>query len=230
MANDPLKAQLDAQAAQIAQLQRQVQVQTRAPAPAPAAQVTPPAAAAAPAAQPQYQQVDQATAILNHLVGEASKKVVSDLGARDGAQSKIKMRMERLLKDYPALGDDDSALVTKAREYYARIQQENPGLDEATRYEVAVQTAAAYLGARPVTAPAVDLANSDWTMPTGKNNPSLPRKQTKSRLTPAIIQNARLMGINVDPNSAEGKKNLEELSEYSARFNADQDESQYRYQ
>jgi 3-oxoacyl-ACP reductase-like protein len=226
MANDPVKAQLDAQAAQIAQLQRQVQTQAR-----PAAPAAPAPAAAAPAAPaaPQYQGADQATAILNHLVGQASQKVVQDLNARDGAQAKIKTRMERLLKDYPALSDDDSPLVTKAREVYARVAAENPGLDEATRYEVSVREAAAYYGARPVTAPAVDMVNGDWTMPTGVNH-ALARKQTKSRLTPQIIANAKLMGINVDPNNAEGKKNLEELSEYSARFNADQDESQFRYQ
>jgi hypothetical protein len=37
------------------------------------------------------------------------------------------------------------------------------------------------------------------------------------------------MGINVDPKTKEGQANLAELSEYSHRFNADQDESQFRY-
>lgn len=184
-----------------------------------------------PPQQQQYQQVDpnQAMfeAIANHAANVAAHKVEQNLSATSDVRNKIEARMKRLVAEYPALQQDDSQLVIKARETYARIAAENPGLDEATRYELAVREAATRIGAVPVNAPVEDF-NGDFVMPTGRN-PAQATRSTKSRLTKNILANAQLMGINVDPNSVEGKKNLAELSEYSARFNADQDESQYRY-
>lgn len=135
-------------------------------------------------------------------------------------------RMDRLVTDYPALTDENSTLVQRARMIYQRVSGENPGLDEATKYELSVREAASALGARPVTLPAEE--DAGWTMGQ-QHNPSLPSKQTRSRLTPAIITNAKLFGLDVDPKSRVGQANLKELSEYSARFNADRDESHVKY-
>lgn len=181
---------------------------------------------------PQYQQVDPNIAMLNAITNAAAQRatqqVQQNLNANSDVTDKVKKRMQRLVGDYPALAQEDSDLVVRSREIYARIAHENPGLDEATRYELAVREAASLVGARPVNAPVEDFATGDFVMPAGRN-PALPTRATKSRLTDKIIANARLMGINVDPQTKEGKQNLAELSEYSARFNADVDESQYRY-
>lgn len=181
--------------------------------------------------QGQYQNVDpnqiMLQAITTHAANVATQQVQQNLAANSDVESKIKARMQRLASDYPALTQDDSPLVIKSREVYQRIAHENPALDEATRYELAVREAASYIGAIPVNAP-VDVFASDYVMPAGRN-PAMATKSNKSRLTPNIVKNAMAMGINVDANTPEGKKNLAELSEYSARFNADQDESQYRY-
>lgn len=182
--------------------------------------------------QPQYQQVDPNLAVLQHLTAQAAnaatQQVQKNLNASNDIEAKIKARMQRLVGDYPALTQEDSDLVIQSRAIYTRISAENPALDEATKYELAVREAASLIGARPVNAPIDAYAAQDFVVPAGRN-PSLPTRTTKSRLTPNIIANAKLMGINVDPNSVEGKKNLAELSDYSARFNADQDESQFRY-
>jgi hypothetical protein len=181
--------------------------------------------------QQQYQVADPNVMLMQAITAQAAKqaadKVTADQAAITQRQTSVKTRMERLLSDYPALKQEDSPLVARARDSYARIKQENPGLDEATRYELAVREAAGIVGARPLSAP---LDTQDWTMPVNSaSNPAVGKQNTKSRLTPEIVANARLMGINVDANTVDGKKNLAELSEYSARFNADVDESQYRY-
>ena len=142
----------------------------------------------------------------------------------------VKKRMNRLVEQFPALQDESSRLVQKAREEYQRIAVENPTLDEATRYELSVQSAASMIGARPVNAP-VDLSNEDFVMPS-QNNPAISRgskRGGKSRLTSNILANAKIMGINIDPNTPEGKRNLEELEESTVRFNADADETMYKY-
>lgn len=181
---------------------------------------------------PQYQQADPNALILQAITNQAAniatQKVQQNLTATGDVESKIKGRMQRLVADYPALQDEGSELVVKSREIYARIAHENPSLDEATRYELAAREAASILGARPVNAPVEDYAASDYVMPVGRN-PAVSTRSNKSRLTPNIIANARLMGINVDPSTPDGKKNLAELSEYSGRFNADADETMYRY-
>lgn len=167
-------------------------------------------------------------AIVQHAATRAAQTVQQNQQDNSGVEASVKKRMERLVEDYPALRQEDSDLVTKSRQIYSRITQENPGLDDATKYELAVREAASVLGARPISAPVEDYATGDFVMPVSRN-PARPTRSTKSRLTPEIIANARLMGINVDPNNAEGKKNLAELSEYSSRFNADVNEDQFKY-
>lgn len=185
--------------------------------------------------QQQYQQVDPNQLILQAITNQATQAataaVQQNLSASAQLEDRVKNRMKRLVDDYPALRQEDSQLVIRSRDAYARIANENPGLDEATRYELAVREAASSLGARPLNAPVEDYAAQDFVMPVGSHNPSLPSRGVsgKNRLTPNIIANAKLMGIPVDPATPEGKKNLAELNEYSARFNADQDETQYRY-
>lgn len=187
-----------------------------------------------PPQQPQYNQVDPNKLLLDQITANAanlaSQHVINNVSAHQTAEKAVKSRMDRLIADYPAVQQEDSALVIKARDIYQRINTENPNLDPATKYELAIREAASAIGARPVTAP-VDITNEDFTMSsnTGYNPARGNTKSGKSRLTQKIIQNAMALGINVDAKTPEGKKNLVELDEYSGRFNADADESHFRY-
>ena len=184
--------------------------------------------------QPQYNQVDPNQILLDQITANAanmaSQHVINNVSAHQIAEKAVKSRMDRLIADYPAIQQEDSALVIKARDIYQRINTENPSLDPATKYELAIREAASALGARPVTTP-VGGEFDDFTMsPNTGYNPSRGNaKSGKSRLTQKIIQNAMALGINVDAKTPEGKKNLAELDEYSGRFNADADENHFRY-
>lgn len=178
---------------------------------------------------PQPPQVDPNQLIMKGITDkaaqDAARMVYNHQQATNNYTENVRERMDRLVGDYPALTDEGSDLVNKARGIYQRVTKENPNLDEATKYELSVREAASTLGARPMSNPPED---AGWTMG-NQNNPSLPSRTSKSRLTPHIIQNAQAFGINVDPKTPEGKKNLAELSDYSARFNADRDETHVKY-
>lgn len=220
-----LKAQLDANSAAIARMQRQVQAPAQ-PDPYQEEEVYDAPPNGDPYGQPN---IDQDQLIMQAIAQKATQDAVKQITQNESLtkdyQKRVKGRMARLVEDFPALSEEGSELVSKSRQVYARIARENPTLDQATRYELAVREAAAAIGARPTSTPPED---ADWTMGPGAN-PALPSKTSRSRLTPYIVANARLMGINVDPKTADGKRNLKELSEYSARFNADVDESSSRY-
>jgi len=240
-----LKAQQEANSAAIARMQMMMQAQNARHAVQedddddgdqvpPAAQGYPPQQQQVPQQQPQYQQVDPnqlvLQAITNQAAQNATRQVQQNLTATADVESKIKARMSQLVANYPALTDENSALVVKSREIYARVAHENPGLDEATRYELAVERAAAQIGARPVNAPIEDIAAADFVMPVGRNPAIATRSGSgKNFLTDKIIANAKMHNINVDPSTPEGKKNLAELNAYSERFKANTDEDQYRY-
>lgn len=185
-------------------------------------------------APPQYNQVDPNQVLLDQITANAANQAyqhtINNISAHQTAEKAVKSRMDRLIADYPAVQQEDSALVIKARDVYQRINSENPSLDPATKYELAIREAASALGARPVTS-GVDITTEDFTMSSNSGyNPARGNpKSGKSRLTQKIIQNAMALGINVDAKTPEGKKNLAELDEYSGRFNADADESHFRY-
>lgn len=165
-------------------------------------------------------------AITNQAAAQATQAVRHQQAAAQAVNQNVTNRMKRLVTDFPSLSDEGSDLTQKARQIYSRVSHENPSLDQATRYELAVREAAAAIGARPLSTPPEAMA--DWTMGS-THNPAALSKSTRSRLTPEIIMNAKLMNINVDPKTKQGQQNLRELSEYSARFNADVDESHYKY-
>jgi len=231
MPNDRLKAQLDANSAAIARLQMQNQ---RAQAQNMQYDDYDPYYYDEPAPiynhDSDYGDVDPNKLILQAITSQATKEAVKNvkrhIRTEESEKAGITNRMKRLVKDFPALTDESSELVGRARRVYQRIANENPGLDESTRYELAVREAASAIGARPLTGSALD--NVDWVM-SSQHNPAISTKPSKSRLTPAILANAKLMKINIDPKTTEGKRNLRELSEYSARFNADVDESHVKY-
>lgn len=183
--------------------------------------------------QPQYQAEDPNKVMLNTIINEAGNRAANQaadmLARQTNARTTIESQMKDLVSKYPSLKQDDSPLVQKAREIYGRVKQENATLPEHVIYRMAVNEAATYIGARPTDAPIDDLL-SDFTQGADRN-PALPKKSGGSlkRLTSPILQNAQLMGINIDKNTPEGKKNLEELAYYTARFNADKDESEFGY-
>jgi hypothetical protein len=221
-----LRAQQEAQAAQLHRMQMQMQAQS-------ARHEEPDEVYEEVYEEPQYQQVNPNDAMIQSIAQQAAQQaayhVQQNIQANQDVENKVKTRMQRLVADYPAIQDEDSPLTVRARDAYTRITAENPTLDEATKYELAVREAASVLGARPLNAPVEDMAAADYLMPSGRNPAISQSRSQKSRLTQNVVKNAMAMGINVDPNSAEGKKNLAELNEYSARFNADQDESAFRY-
>lgn len=229
-----LKAQLDANTAALAKLQMQQQYQQRSQQAYEDQYGGPEQFAGEPYAPEQqgYGGADPNALLMQAITEEAAKRASAAVShsatLAEHQKQGVKTRMERLVRDFPALAEEGSALVTKSREVYGRIAKENPGLDEATRYELAVREAASVIGARPTTiSPEDDVA---WTMGSGTTNPALPSKSGgKSRLNSNIIKNAAMLGINVDPKTKEGQQNLKELSEYSGRFNADQDESHFKY-
>ncbi len=166
--------------------------------------------------------------IAQHAANLAADHVTKRMQNYGEVEAAVKKRMNRLVEEYPALQDEHSHFVKVAREEYQRIAAENPSLDEATRYELSVKSAASALGAKPVNAPIDPF--SDFVMPANSNPARLTRTgKGKSRLTQPILQNAMAMGINIDPNTDDGKKNLAELEESTIRFNADADESMYKY-
>lgn len=222
-----MQRQLESQAIQIERLKRGQQTQQARREPEQEFFRAPPEQETFVPPEKEYNEVTPEQ-IAMHAANIAAEKVTKHIQNYGELEAGVKKRMNRLIEEYPALTDETSQLVAKAREEYQRIAQENPTLDEATRYELSVKSAASAIGARPVNAPFDP--NQDFVMPSG-HNPALPKggKKGKSRLTTNILQNARIMGINVDPNTKEGQANLAELEESTIRFNADADESMYKY-
>ncbi len=177
----------------------------------------------------QYQQVDPNAAIVNHIITQAGQHAANQVANQTITHSQIQARMGTLMDKYPALRQDDHPLTIRSRDEYAQIQRANPQLDQATAYELAAANAASFLGLRPHNQSMEEYMQYDYTMGA---NPSLsagPTKKGKMRLTKPIVQFADIMGIPVDSRTPEGKKNLAELNEYTERFKADRDESEYRY-
>lgn len=226
-----VKAQMDANTAAIARMNMQQQHRQ--------AQQTPPAYdgydAGAYEPPPQYapdgygDQVDPNQLILQAITTQAAKQAASAVAQTtamaSATEKNITAQMQKLVVEFPALAEEGSELVIKSRQIYTRVASENPGLPVHTLYNLAVREAATAIGARPANTPPEDM---DWTMGT-RHNPALASKTSRSRLTPQIIANAQLMGIDVDPKTKNGQKNLKELSEYSARFNADVNEEHVKY-
>ena len=181
-----------------------------------------------PPEEKQYNQVDQQQLLIEQLTRTVTERVGANLQAHNTIAKTIDNRMQRLVDEFPAIQEDDSPLTVASRDEYARITRENPTLNEADKYELAVKSAAVRIGARPVNQQFDP--NQDFTLsPQGGFNPAKKRKASGNRLTNNIVQNAMALGIPVDPKTPEGKRNLEELNEYAARFNADVDESHLRF-
>ncbi len=176
----------------------------------------------------QYNQVDQQQILIDQLTRQVTERVATNLQAHQNVSAGIDNRMKRLVDEFPAIQEDDSPLTVASRDEYARITRENPTLDEANKYELAVKSAAVRIGARPVNQQFDP--NQDFTLSTGGNhNPAKRRSVSGNRLTQQILQNAMAMGIDVDAKTPVGKRNLEELNEYAARFNADVNEDHLRF-
>lgn len=178
--------------------------------------------------EPQYNQVDQQQMLIDQLTRQVTEKVAVNLQAHQNVSNGIENRMKRLVDEFPAIQEDDSPLTVASRDEYARISRENPTLDEANKYELAVKSAAVRIGARPINQQFDP--NQDFTLSAGGNhNPAKRRSASGNRLTTQIVQNAMALGIDVDAKTPAGKRNLEELNEYAARFNADVNEDHLRF-
>ncbi len=178
---------------------------------------------------PQYQQVDPNGQLVQHIIQQAGQHAANQVANQTVGQSAIKARMEGLMEKYPAMRQDDHPLTIRARDEFARIQKINPNLDQATAYELAAADAASFLGIRPHNQSIEEYMKYDYTMGSNSSLSAAPKKTRGSRLTKPILQFADAVNINVDARTPEGKKNLEELAEYTERFKADRDESEFKY-
>lgn len=186
--------------------------------------------------EPEYNMVDQQQAMIEAITNRVTQQVTNNVQAHQNAIKGVDNRMERLIKKYPGIQDDDHPITKQARDEYARISRENPGListDKGAAYELAVETAAATLGVRPANQEYNPM--QDYTLSAGGSQ-NLQRRTSKSGnfLTPKILANFEVFAKNhpdfsIDPSTPQGKKNLEELNEYSERFRANQDESHLKY-
>lgn len=227
-----LRAQQEAQAMQLQRMQMQQQRQQYQPQPDDYQEVVEPVQN-----QPQYSAVDDQQAMIEAITQKITNQVTQNVTAFQNASKQVDNRMQRLIEKYPAIQEDDSPLTKVARDEYARISRENPGLlstDKGAAYELAVETAAARLGARPVNQEYNPM--QDYTLSAqGTSNLAARRSSSgKNFLTPKILANFEAFAKNhpdfsLDPSTPKGKKNLEELNEYSERFRANQDESHLKY-
>lgn len=188
--------------------------------------------------QSEYNAADDQEAMIEALTQRITQKVTENVSAYQNAVKGVDTRMERLINKYPAIQEDDSPLTKVARDEYARISRENPGLittDKGAAYELAVETAAARLGARPMNSEYNPM--QDYTLSAGPmNNPARGSNSSKSMkfLTPKILANFEAFAkdhpdFNMDPSTPQGKKNLEELNQYSERYKANVDEDHLKY-
>lgn len=227
-----LRAQQEAQAMRIQKMEMEKQRQQYQSAPP---EYEPPQNQYYEEEPPQYNQVDQQQILIDQLTSRITNNVLSTVQAHQGVQKTVDDRMQRLMDKYPAIREDDSVLTKVARDEVARISRENPSLsnDKATLYELAVETAAAKLGARPVNMQFDP--NQDYTVSSSGVNPAQPsRKSGHNYLTPKILANFEVLAknhpdFNLDPKTPQGQKNLAELNEYSERFRANVDESHLRF-
>jgi hypothetical protein len=186
--------------------------------------------------EPQYNTVDEQNAMIEAITQRVTQQVTNNVQAHQNAVKGVDNRMERLIKKYPGIQDDDHPITKQARDEYQRISKENPGListDKGAAYELAVETAASTLGIRPANQEYNPM--QDYTL-SANGNQNLSRRTSKSGnfLTPKILANFEVLAknhpdFNMDPSTPQGKKNLEELNEYSERYRANVDESHIRY-
>lgn len=179
--------------------------------------------------QPQYQQVDPNGALVQQIINQAGQHAANQIANQGVAESQVKSRMGALMEKYPALRQDDHALTVRARDEYTILQRTNPSLDQATAYELAAANAASFLGIRPHNQSMDDYMQYDYTMGARSSLSAAPTRKGKNRLTKEIVTFADFLGIDIDSRGQNGKKNLEELNEYTERFKADRDESEFRY-
>lgn len=231
--NDPketqrLRMQVDANNLAIQRMQRQMQAQGAKPVPRVPDEEEVPDLTQERQAAPQYQQVDPNQAIVNHIINQAGQHAANQVAHQTLSQSQIQARMGTLMEKYPALRQDDHPLTVRSRDEYTQVTKLNPQLDQATAYELATANAASFLGIRPHNQTMEEYMQYDYTMG-GSSLSAAPQRKAKSRLTKPIVQFADILGIPVDNRTAEGKKNLAELNEYTERFKADRDESEFKY-
>ena len=230
-----IKANQEAQAMELQRLKRQQQVQNynnQPYVPQPDPQYT----HHETVVTDEYNQVDEQNAMIEAITQRVTQNVTQNVNAYQNAVKGVDNRMERLIKKYPGIQDDDHPITKQARDEYARISKENPGLissDKGAAYELAVETAAATLGVRPANQEYNPM--QDYTLSAGGNQ-NLQKRTSRSGnfLTPKILANFEVFAKNhpdfsIDPSTPQGKKNLEELNEYSERFRANQDESHLKY-
>lgn len=184
----------------------------------------------------EYNVVEDQQALIDSITNRVTQQVTQNVNAYQNAVKGVDNRMERLIKKYPGIQDDEHPVTKQARDEYARISRENPGLinaDKGAAYELAVETAAATLGIRPANQEYNPM--QDYTLSAqNSSNLNRPRKSGMNFLTPKILANFEMLAkshpdFNMDPSTPQGKKNLEELNEYSERFKANADEDHVKW-
>ncbi len=183
----------------------------------------------------EYNRVNNQDMLIDQLTQRITQQVTQNVANYQNVSKMADDRMQRLIDKYPAISQDDSVLTKAARDEVARISRENPSLtnDKATLFELAVETAASRIGARPVNTQYDP--HQDFTLSAQGYNPAQKTKSSGHNfLTPKIMANYEVLAkshpdFNMDPSTPQGQKNLKELNEYSERFRANVDESHLRF-
>ncbi len=178
---------------------------------------------------PQYAPVDPNGALVHHIINAASQHAAQALANNGVTEAAVKARMGELMDQYPALRQDDHPLTIRARDEMGIITKKNPGLDQATAYELATAKAAAFLRVAPANQSLDDYMQYDYTMGATPISASPQRGEKNTYLTKEIVYFADLVGVPVDSRTPEGKKALAFLNEASKRYKANVDQSEFKY-
>jgi hypothetical protein len=178
---------------------------------------------------PQYNPVDPNGALVQHIIQAASQHAANTLANNGVGEAQVRARMGELMDQYPALRQDDHPLTIRARDEMGVILKKNPALDQATAYELATAKAAAFLRVAPANQSLDEYMQYDYTMGVNPGFSAAPTRGEKNDyLTKEIIYFADLVGVPVDSRTPEGKAALKKLNEYSKRFKAHIDQSEYK--
>lgn len=179
------------------------------------------------AGQQQADPTQLVNAIKEAVKQELRPELEESLTQHSDTKAQVEGRMQRLVSDYPDIRQEGSTLTNEARSVYQRIKGENPGLDEATVYELSVREAASNLGVMPVSRRQTQQSTTEsFTVPSRDGSGKVTgSKRMKSRLTPEIIMAAQALGIDTDD-----PKIRAELNDYTIRFDADRDERRIKYE
>lgn len=154
-----------------------------------------------------YDDPEKAIAIIEQRTEERIRK---SLNEDKQAQYKTTEVLNKLVSEFPELGDTNTDLYKKAIEIYNSMDAEDKTSPSA--YKSAVYAAAVDVGVKPKSKRTSD-DSQDFTLGSGGTGSSKSAKKS-SKVENGILESAKLMGLNVDD-----PKVVERLKSRSERKN-----------